>query len=153
MEARTYKGVQDLHAMLDLLSEGRQANNGTYYVHRGDLQWWLFYTDTLPEIWQSQIRLWMEEDHLIGWAVLWPDEYALDVYTIPALRGDPRESAMLARAVEEMSGLDEIQFVWVAEDDDVRIRWFEKQGFMKAEKHFVHFKRSLAGPLDGPPLP
>lgn len=153
MEARTYKGLQDLHAMLDLLSEGRQAKNGTYYVHRGDLQWWLFYTDTPPEVWQSQIRLWMDDDRLAGWTVLWPDEYALDVYTAPNLRGNSRESEMLTQAVEEMSALDELKSIWVAEDDEVRMRWFEEHRFAVAEDHFVHFKRSLAGPLDGPPLP
>ncbi len=57
MEMRPYTGLQDLQAMLDLLSEGRKANNGTYYVHRGDLQWWLFYTDVPQETWQSEIRL------------------------------------------------------------------------------------------------
>jgi mycothiol synthase len=153
MKVRSYQGPEDLQAMLDLLSEGRQANNGTYYVHRGDLQWWLFYTDTPSEEWQSQIRLWMEDDGLVGWALISPDQHALDVYTIPGLRGDPRESEMLAQAVEEMSALAEVQSVWVAENDEVRVRWFEEYGFAVAEDHFVHFKRSLTGPLDGPPLP
>jgi ribosomal protein S18 acetylase RimI-like enzyme len=153
MKTRAYEGMKDLHAMLDLLSEGRRANNGTYYVHRGDLQWWLFYTDTPPEIWQSQIRLWMDGDRLIGWALLSPDEHALDMYTIPALRGDSREGEMLAQVIEEMSALDELQSVWVAEDDEVRVRWFEEQGFTIAEDHFVHFKRSLSRSLDERPLP
>ena len=153
MKVRSYQGPGDLHAMLDLLSDGRQANNGTYYVHRGDLQWWLYYTDTPAEIWQSQIRLWMEAESLVGWALISPDEHALDVYTIPALRGGPRESEMLAQAVEQMSALDEVQSVWVAESDEVRVRWFKEHGFTPAENHFVHFQRSLTGPLDGPPLP
>ena len=153
MKVRSYQGSDDLHAMMDLLSEGRQAINGTYYVHPGDLQWWLFYTDTPPEVWQSQIRLWMENDRLIGWTLLSLDDDAFDVYTIPSLRGDPRESEMLAKAVEEMSQLDQIQTVWVAEDDEVRVRWLEERGFAIAENYFVCFKRSLSGPLDGPPLP
>jgi len=153
MKARSYEGPQDLKAMLDLLSQGHQANNGTYYVHPGDLQWWLFYTDTPTEVWQSQIRLWMEDNCLVGWALLSPDEQALDVYMIPSLRGDPRESEMLTQAVEEMSALDDLQSVWVAEDDEVRISWFKEHGFAVAEDHFVNFKRSLTGPLDGPPLP
>ena len=153
MKVRSYQGPGDLHAMLDLLSEGRQANNGTYYVHRGDLQWWLFYTDTPAEIWQSQIRLWMEGDRLVGWALISPDEHALDVYIIPALRGSSRESEMLAQAVEEMSLSGEVQSVWVAESDEVRVRWFTEHGFTPAENHFVHFQRSLSGPLDGPSLP
>ncbi len=42
MEIYSFEGLQDLRAMLDLLSNGAKANNGTHYVHRGDLQWWLF---------------------------------------------------------------------------------------------------------------
>jgi len=95
----------------------------------------------------------MEEDRLIGWALLSPEEDAFDVYTIPSLRGDPRESQMLASVVNEMSSLDELNTVWVAEDDRVRIQWFEENGFTLADNHFFHFKRSLSGPLAGPPLP
>jgi mycothiol synthase len=153
MKARAYEGLKDLYAMLDLLSEGRRANNGTYYVHRGDLQWWLFYTDTPAEAWQSQIRLWTEHDRLIGWTLRSAEEKAFDVFTIPALRGDACEAEMLARAVEEMSGLDELQNVWVAEEDEGRSRWLVQHGFSIAEHHMVHFTRSLTGSLDGPSLP
>ena len=153
MKARLYEGFNDLHAMLDLLSEGCRAQNSTHYIHRGDLQWWLFYTDTPQSIWQSQIRLWMEADHLLGWTLLSPDEEAFDVYTIPALRGSSYENEMLASAVAEMSQLDELNNVWVAEDDEVRIQWFEKHGFKIADHHYVQFKRSLSGPLAGPQLP
>ena len=153
MRARPYEGLKDLHAMLDLLAEGHKANNGTHYVHRGDLQWWLFYTDTPAEIWQPRVRLWMEADRLIGWTLLSPDEKAFDVYAVPELRGEARESEMLARAVDEMSTLDEIQTIWVADNDEARIRWLEDNGFEVAEDHFVHFRRSLSEPLAGFPLP
>lgn len=153
MKARSYEGLADLHAMLDLLAQGRQANNGTHYVHRGDLLWWLFYTDTPAEVWQANIRLWMEDDRLIGWTLLSPDEQAFDVYALPSLRGDPRQAEMCAQAVEELSGLKEIQALWIAEQDEVRRRWFEDNGFSLSERYDVHFVRSLAGPLDGPALP
>jgi hypothetical protein len=60
-----------------------------------------FSTDTPPGVWQSQIRLWIENDRLIGWTLLSPDEKAFDVYTIPS-RGD-HEAEML-RAVEKCPG-------------------------------------------------
>jgi ribosomal protein S18 acetylase RimI-like enzyme len=153
MKARAYEGLADLYAMLDLLSEGSRANNGTHYVHRGDLQWWLFYTDIPPALWQSRIRLWMEAERLIGWTLLSPEEDAFDVFVIPALRGSSEEDEMLSAAVAEMSELDELGNVWVADDDEVRIRWFEKNGFKVADHHTVHFSRSLSGPLVGPQLP
>jgi mycothiol synthase len=153
MKARAYEGLADLYAMLDLLSEGSRANNGTHYVHRGDLQWWLFYTDTPPALWQSRIRLWMDADRLIGWTLLSPEEDAFDVYTLPALRGTSQEDEMLSSAVAEMSALEELNNVWVADDDNVRIQWFEKNGFKVDDDHTIHFKRSLSGPLTGPQLP
>lgn len=153
MKARGYEGIQDLYAMLNLLAEGRKADNGTYYVHRGDLQWWLFYTDVPQEQWQPNIRLWFDRrDRLMGWALLSLGEYALDVYVSPHLRGGTPEHEMLAWAVEQMSTLDSQQNVWVAEDDDVRIRWLEENGFKPEQQHFVQFQRLLAGPLDGPQL-
>ena len=152
MKMRSYSGLHDLYAMLDLLSEGYLANNGTYYIHRGDLQWWLFYTDLPQELWQSRIRLWMEADRLIGWTLLSPEEDAFDVFTLPALRGSVLESEMLSVVADEMSELDELNNVWMAEDDDVRIRWFEEHGFEIAAEHYVHFKRSLSVPLPDPNL-
>ena len=123
METRSYEGLQDLYAMLDLLSEGAKANTGTHYVHRGDLQWWLFYTYTPPEIWQSNICLWMEEHELAGWTLLSKDEQAFDVFVAPHLRGSSMEQEMLACAVEDMSELESFETVWVAEQDTVRIDW------------------------------
>ena len=69
------------------------------------------------------------------------------------LRGDAREHEMFAWAVEQMSAHDNVQNDWVAEDDDARIHWLEANGFARAESHFILFKRSLSGALEGPPLP
>jgi mycothiol synthase len=154
MKLRGYEGHHDLTAMLDLLSEGQRAQTDAYYIHRGDLQWWLFYTDVSPEEWQSNIRLWTDaDDHLIGWTLLSLAEKAFDVYTIPSLRGDPRESHMLASAVQEMSALDTIQSIWIAGDDKVRIQWLEANAFTAAQDYFIHFERSLEEPLGDHPLP
>jgi len=153
MRARPYEGLQDLHAMLDLLAEGRKADNGTYYIHRGDLQWWLFYTDLPPQTGQSNIRLWMQDGHLVGWALLSDDQHAFDVFAEPRLRGGAREHEMFAWAVEQMSAHGNVQNVWVAEDDEARIHWLESHGFACEESHTILFKRSLSGPLNVPPLP
>lgn len=153
MKMRSYEGLHDLRAMLDLLSLGAKAENGSHYIHRGDLQWWLFYTDTPEEVWQSNIRLWTEADRLLGWALLSPDQNAFDVYTLPELRGYPRQYEMLAWAVDNMPELDVVESLWIAEDDDQRIRWLEQNGFQPREKHYIHFRRSLAGPLPDSSLP
>jgi len=153
MELKHYEGLDDLAAMLDLLSAGGKSQNGPHYVHRGDLQWWLFYTDLPSTIWQANIRLWMEADQLIGWTLLSPEQDAFDVYTIPTLRGSAQEQKMLAAAMNEMSGFDELNSIWVAEDDDVRIGWFKENGFKVTDEHTLHFTRSLSGPLADSQLP
>jgi mycothiol synthase len=153
MKARAYQGMHDLHNMLALLAEGRKANNGTHYVHRGDLQWWLFYLDIVPEVWQSKIGLWMEDDRLLGWALYDLEGDDFDVFVAPDMRGSSEEQEMLAWTVEQMSGHENIQITWVAEEDDVRRSWLEQNGFTPNEHHFVYFQRSLAGRLDCPPLP
>ncbi len=153
MKSRSYQGLQDLHAMLDILSLGCRANNGTHYVHRGDLQWWLFYNDDAQDVWQNEIRLWFEDEKMIGWSLLSPKENAFDVFTLPELRGDPRESEMLAWTVNEMSALDELGNVWVAEHDNVRIRWLEENRFARTESHFVYFTRSLSDLEPASPFP
>ena len=153
MKMRSYEGLHDLQAMLDLLSAGRKADNGTHYVHRGDLQWWLFYTDTPQEVWQSNIRLWMENDRLVGWALITPDEKAFDVFTVPELRGDPRQDEMLAWAVENMQEFDNIESLWNADDDTAHIGWLERNGFKLEDKRDVYFTRSLSRPLPESPLP
>ena len=153
MKSRSYEGSDELQAMLDLLSRGAIADNGTHYVHRGDLQWWLFYNDDPPEVWHTEIQLWFEADELIGWALLTPKEPAFDVFTQPGLRGDARESEMLSWAVEHMSSHAELGNVWVDEQDHVRIRWLEANGFGVSDFHFVYFVRSLDDPIDEPVLP
>ncbi len=154
MKARSYTDLHDLNAMFDLLSMGCLANNGTHYVHRGDLQWWLFYTDTPAEVWRSNIRLWMDGDRLLGWTLLSPDENAFDVYVIPELRGSSAEDQMLSAAVDEMKHLDELANFWVADNDDVRIAWFEQHGFKpRTDRHTIYFHRLLTDPLPAPNLP
>lgn len=153
MKIRTYQGLNDLSAMLDLLSMGSQANNGTHYVHRGDLQWWLFYTDVPPEVWQSKIHLWEENGQLIGWVLLSLEDSTMDVFVHPTLRGDAREREMLDWALVQMSEFDEVQMYWVAENDEVRMRWLEDHGFVCGESHTVRLTRSLSEPLRVPKLP
>jgi len=145
MNHRTYNNIQDLHAMLDLLAAGRKANNDTYYVHRGDLQWWLFYNDDVTEEWKSRVRLWMDGERLIGWSLLSPFAWhAFDVYAEPSLRGTDLEREMLAWAVEQLAAGETTQTVWVAEEDDFRVGWLTENGFSPREGFMHLLKRSLS---------
>lgn len=162
MNHRPYQNLQDLHAMLDLLAAGRAADNGTYYVHRGDLQWWLFYNDDIAQEWKSHVRLWIDSGKLLGWSLLSPfARHAFDVYAEPSLRGTDAERELLARAAGELCGDEYTQTIWVAEDDDFRVRWLTENGFAAQEGGMHLLVRSLCGSLrlrsgqefSGPPLP
>ncbi len=153
MESRPYKGIQDLYAMLDLLTQGCKANTSTHYAHRGDLQWWLFYSDIPLETWLSNIQLWFEEDRLIGWALHSPKEQSFDVFVLPHLRGSACVREILDWSLEHVSSVEILQSIWIAEEDDVRIGWLEQNGFQRQPEFTQRFKRSLSGPLDGPALP
>ncbi len=43
--------------MQELLMAGRKANNGSYYIHIGDLKWWLYYPPLEGDFW-GHIHLW-----------------------------------------------------------------------------------------------
>ena len=154
MNSRTYEGLHDLHAMLDLLSAGRAADNGTYYVHRGDLQWWLFYNDDPTQEWKNRIRLWVDGERLLGWSLLSPFAWhAFDVYDHPSLRGTEAEREMLTWAVNQLSDDEYIQTVWVAEDDNFRVHWLTENGFTQQEGLMHLLSRSLSDFVAGAPIP
>jgi ribosomal protein S18 acetylase RimI-like enzyme len=153
MKSRPYEGMHDLNAMLDLLTEGARAKNGTHYPHRGDLQWWLFYSDIPLETWLSEIQLWFEDARFAGWALLSRQEQSFDVFVLPELRDSAREREILEWSLQHMSTVDSVQSIWISEHDDVRIRWLEQNGFKRQAAFTEHFKRSLSGSLDGPALP
>jgi len=153
MKTRSYDGLQDLHAMLDLLSQGGKANNGTHYVHRGDLQWWLFYNDTPQEIWKSNTHLWLDDDRLMGWTLLSPESSTFDVYVAPSLCDDSRQYEIFDWALEHMPDADVVRNYFVGEADMRRIHWLDQNGFQPNERHDIYHKRSLSGPLPESPLP
>ena len=153
MNSRTYQDLSDLHAMLDLLAAGRQADNGTYYVHRGDLQWWLFYNNDLAQEWKARIRLWVDGDKLLGWSLLSPFYWhSFDVYAHPSLRGTDAEREMLTWAMNQLYDDEYIQTVWVADDDDFRVRWLTENGFTQQEGFMHLLQRSISDLEAGAPI-
>ncbi len=88
IEPRRYRDEQDFAAMHHLLIAGKKAGNGTYYIHPGDLSWWLYYPPMDGDLW-NQIYLWddpAQPGKLLGWALLTPGWVAVDVYIQPGLR-------------------------------------------------------------------
>jgi ribosomal protein S18 acetylase RimI-like enzyme len=160
IEPRPYRDERDLEKILALLADGRQANNGTYYVHTGDLKWWLFYTAN-PR-W-DQLFLWEDDcGDLLGWVLYSPDWRAFDAFVRPDLRGTPQAEAIDAWAVEGITqivrragGRQAIRTVWISEKDAVVTGWLRRAGFVPDDEYqFMHLMaRSLAAPIPAPSLP
>ena len=102
-EPRPYRNGHDFQAMRALLMAGRKADNGTYYIHTGDLSWWLYYPPLEGDFW-DQIYVWDDPGQpgrLLGWALISPDSVGFDVYIQPELRGSPAGTAEMYTWAEE----------------------------------------------------
>ncbi len=156
-EPRPYRDAQDWPRLLDLLMAGRRADNGTYYVHTGDVSWWLYYHDTGAPL-SEQIWLWEGGDALLGWVVFTARDGFFDLFVHPALRGTPEAEAMhawcearLAAQVKALGGA-EIRVGWILADDDWRGPLLTRRGFA-ARRSDVYMTRALAEPIAASTLP
>jgi mycothiol synthase len=154
-------GADDLQKMRDLLVEGRRARNGTYYVHPGDLNWWLFYPPLEFELWRY-ISLWddpHDPNRLLGWALLSPTWSAFDVFVQPELQGSRAADAMQVYAEEQLTRLaheqhkTKIYRMWVSEKDAVSCKYFVEAGFHRSKDDVVYMTRSLNDPTPMPAPP
>jgi hypothetical protein len=159
-EPRPYQGESDLAAMRQLLVDGRQANNGSYYIHTGDLSWWLYYPPLDGDFW-DQIYLWddpWQPGRILGWALFSPGWVGLDVYIQPGLRGS--ELAWEIYAWGEQHALKiarennrpTIYTLWVLHSDVVLGGYLKQRGF-RLGRGYVHLTRSLDEEIPAAPLP
>jgi ribosomal protein S18 acetylase RimI-like enzyme len=143
--------------MMALLQAGRAADNGTYYVHTGDVSWWLFYPDQSAEF-AHRIHIWEDGDDVLGWCLLTPDDGYWDVFAHPRLCGTAQAEAMFIWAEEHLTemvrakGGDRVRVFWIAEGDHWRRSFLEHRGYTLRHAHPL-FTRSLAGPIPEPSLP
>jgi GNAT superfamily N-acetyltransferase len=155
IEPRPYQDAADLDKMCLLLQAGRKANNGTYYIHIGDLKWWLFYPAWEYDPWQ-QVYLWddpVNPERLAGWALLSPRWGSFDVYIQPELRGIPQAESMYTWAEGKLAGLrradgkKEAYVMWVSQADKILDEHLQRRGFQRTPDDVVYMSRSLADPL------
>jgi len=154
-----YQDEQDLQRMLQLLVEGRLAGNGSYYVHTGDLKWWLYYPAE-PFRWLESIFLWYRPDgELLAWVFFSLKYRSFDLFVQPALHATCEHEAMLGWSVERLTGLvrslggQEICTLGVLADDWVQARMLAGLGFVRAQDFMNLLVRPLDGPLPDPAMP
>lgn len=154
--ARHYRDLNDLKEMQAVLSAGRQAANSAYYVHPGDLSWWLYYTD---ENYLDKICLWEWNSRLAGWSLLSTSSRSFDVFVTPEMHGRSFEAKIMlwaeeiqSRYLKKMNSLN-IRTMWVAETDRLRIHWLEMRGFQPSQQGMFLMQRSLGSALPEIKLP
>lgn len=157
---RLYRDDRDLARMCALLQEGRAARCGAYYVHPGDLLWWLYYPP-IGASWWEHIYLWDDPANparLLGWALLAADGETADVYYQPDLRHTPLAPAMFEWAeaaclpLARAAGRDEVGVFWVTPEDSLRVAWLYERGY-GVRYQSTALAISLASPLPSPSLP
>lgn len=156
LTARHYRDLSDLKEMQAVLSAGRQAANRAYYVHPGDLSWWLFYTD---ENYRDKICLWEWNSRLAGWSLLSTSSRSFDVFVIPEMHGRSLEAKIMLWAEENQSSAlrklnsRSIRTLWVAETDQPRKHWLEMRGFQPNLQGMLLMQRPLGRDLPEVRLP
>jgi len=151
---RAYCEIQDLSAMLVVLMRGRKVDNGSYYIHIGDLMWWLYYPPLEGEFW-DYIYLWDDPEspgRLLGWALISPELVGVDVYLQPELLGSPSAREMYLWAEEQAVSIayghhrKTISMAWVRHDDAVLTGHLTQRGF-RLGRGMMQFQHRLDEPL------
>jgi mycothiol synthase len=159
-QKRPYLTQADLQAMCDLLAAGRRAANGCYYVHTGDLSWWLGYPPN-ESARRENITLWeTPEGELAAWVLLDPEWGTFDVFIHPDWFAHPAAGDLVAWAAEQAarrvsaSAEAAIRTMWIAEDDTISIERLNRLGFRCIERYSQLCQRQLGSqPLPEPQLP
>lgn len=160
-QPRPYQNGQDFKRMKALLVEGRKAANGTYYVHTGDLSWWLFYNSPQDDLWEY-IYLWEDQrqgSELHGWTLFSPKWSSFDVFFYPTLRNSGLVEHMFvwsmerAQQIARQTGKQRISTMWISEKDTRIGGLLECCGCLPSQEGLLYLARSLEGPLPDRPIP
>jgi mycothiol synthase len=150
---RPYGGLPDFMRMASILAIGRKMARQSYYVHIGDLSWWMFYSDHDENHWNRYICLWEQDGRVVGWSLIDPDWSSFDVYLLPELYGSSQEADVFDWTIQQTAevanqqGHSLIRTVWVSEVDRDRIDLLTAQGFLPSEGFMWYMECPLAGPL------
>jgi GNAT superfamily N-acetyltransferase len=156
---RPYQDERDMQRIRDLQVVGRAANNGTYYVHRGDVDWW-FNDPPNEDDRRDNVRLWEDDGRLLAWCVHTPSDNTFDFFVHPSAHGSERAQAMLRQGVDwatERANVRDgkkLTNYWISDTDEASLAQWGACGFAAAEKPGGPiFMQSLARELEPPQPP
>lgn len=157
LEPRPYRSLRDFEKIQGILIAGRAAHHGSYYVHVGDVNWWLFYPDQSAEF-ARRIFVWEVGEEVLGWCLLTPADNFLDVFVHPRWHGTPEAEAMFIWAEDQLTtqvkaaGGTAINTMWIFEDDVERRAFLEQRGFTVTARDYF-FTRALTDEIPALRLP
>lgn len=135
-------GRDELEVMYDILSEGVGRNDDRYYIHPGDLSWWLYHSD--PRFPDHDTYWVQDESALVIIDARPPGE--INVFARSGVDRVP----LLRWAQRRLDGRGEL--AWISDADDEMVSHLEGEGY-----EVVHIDRSyrwdLTGDLPEPVLP
>ncbi|MBN1146277.1 MAG: GNAT family N-acetyltransferase [Anaerolineales bacterium] len=158
---RPYREASDFERMKDVLIAGRQARNGSYYIHIGDLCWWVYYP-SFHENPREYIYLWDDPDssgQLAGWILLSPKWRTFDVFVSPKFHQSEQAVAMFAWSIQRITQIviesngSSIRTMWVHENDRWVISRLQAYGFEREACEMFYMERSLEEPISAAALP
>jgi mycothiol synthase len=150
LEPRPYRDREDLDRMRRLLVEGRSLGQAPYYVHVGDLNWWLFYSLRGLD-WSQILHLWERDQDrsLLGWSLFSPAYRSFDVFVHPTDCSPGMREAMVgwavahAEAAVRRAGGPYLQTMWVAKHDLELVSILEGTGFERSGDFLYQLERPL----------
>lgn len=155
---RRYLDDQDFVLMKNLLVEGRQAGSDSYYIHVGDLSWWLFYTTPEDDL-RKYIYLWENASGLLGWCLLSPRWRTFDAFVRPELRASSLMRDTVIWSIERINeivkicGGKDIRTIWILWTDQTFIALLESLGFRPTDSCMYYLEFNLENALIEIPIP
>jgi ribosomal protein S18 acetylase RimI-like enzyme len=157
-EPRPYRDESDMDNIRALQVAGRAANNGTYYAHRGDVDWW-FYNPPDEADRLENLRLWEDEaGHLLAWGLQTSADNSADFFVHPKLRDSAQTGTMLAwfldwaEARAKQQGKTTLWNYWVVDSDAVMCAHWQACGY-SAKDGGPGFAQSLDREIPNSVLP
>ncbi|MFM8321348.1 MAG: hypothetical protein ACKOC5_10565, partial [Chloroflexota bacterium] len=156
-EPRPYRDDRDRLAIEQLLARGRMAGGGAYYVHPGDLRWWIYYALPDDDL-RPYLYLWEQDGQLIGWSLLSRRDECFDVFMAPEYHGAPQMERAYAWAIERgeqvmrRDGSVRLHKYWNLAGDAPTTDLLARHGFQPSSAS-ASFRRDLHLPVSSPRLP
>jgi len=148
-----YSGANDLQQMQNALADWSQQAGDSIYWHVGDLPHRIY--DNLGGLvpLDAAVRLWKNEDEIIGFAVAQPDSDRFDAFLHPDYRGSELEREIVNWAYLTVGQSANPVSANLYAGDETRLQILLEMGFEKDATYLCITQRSLLDQIAMPELP